>query len=409
MPALAAAAVGAGGSLLGGIFNKGAAGKAADAQTEAARIAQETQLQMYTQNRADMEPYRLAGYQGLDVLKAVQGLGPQGMAVDYDPYQRGDITPRIAAAEARYAQADPYFGAASDINRDYWGNVSPYFDRARGQNEKLSALADYVHTAGAPGETGLPTWFEQAARNFRGSPDYTWARDEALRGTAAGLAKTGQIGSGGQIRAMGQTAAGLASQNYQNYQKTALDQWRQNVGDYAKMVQQGGENEMTQAKGVGTALGDIYTRYMGLGENQIAQGKNQLALGSYANDQYQNYFKRLADITGIGSGMTKTQVESGQHTADSVANAQMASGNAIANADLRSGQAMSNAFQGVAGNVQNYLNQQASPYNQSGGGFNYGSGYGPGSSASGYDPYSVYDAGGGGGGAAEYYGNYGYS
>lgn len=50
-----------GGAVIGGIATSSAAGKAADAQKASASLASQTELQMFNQNREDMQPWRDAG------------------------------------------------------------------------------------------------------------------------------------------------------------------------------------------------------------------------------------------------------------------------------------------------------------------------------------------------------------
>ena len=71
---VAAAVVG--GSLVGAAATTAAGSKAAKAQTQAARQASDTELQMFEQNRADLAPFREAGYTALGQLG--QGLGDSG-------------------------------------------------------------------------------------------------------------------------------------------------------------------------------------------------------------------------------------------------------------------------------------------------------------------------------------------
>jgi len=64
-----------GGSIIGGLINKSASDRASDAQSEAARRANETQLAMYNQNRADTEPWRKAGGGAVGQMSMLTGPG----------------------------------------------------------------------------------------------------------------------------------------------------------------------------------------------------------------------------------------------------------------------------------------------------------------------------------------------
>lgn len=67
MSAVAAAIVG--GAVIGGVASNMAAGKAADAQVEAADKSNQTQLQMYEQTRQDQAPWRAAGTEALGTMR----------------------------------------------------------------------------------------------------------------------------------------------------------------------------------------------------------------------------------------------------------------------------------------------------------------------------------------------------
>lgn len=70
---VAAAIIGS--AVVGGVVSSNAAGKAADAQRDASKTASDTELKMFEQNRADMQPWREAGVGALDQLKAGTGTG----------------------------------------------------------------------------------------------------------------------------------------------------------------------------------------------------------------------------------------------------------------------------------------------------------------------------------------------
>ena len=71
---VAAAVVG--GAVIGGIATSSAAGDAADAQIQSTNASNQTQLEMFNQNRADLEPWRNAGKTALDQMTS--GTAPGG-------------------------------------------------------------------------------------------------------------------------------------------------------------------------------------------------------------------------------------------------------------------------------------------------------------------------------------------
>jgi len=68
-----AAAIGAGGSLLGGALGADAAGDAADAQARASREAQNYAYQQYLTSLGLTEPMRARGHQAMNELNSLFG------------------------------------------------------------------------------------------------------------------------------------------------------------------------------------------------------------------------------------------------------------------------------------------------------------------------------------------------
>ena len=77
MDPLIAALLG-GGSIISGLMGSSAASDAAQAQLQAAQLAASTQLGIYNQTQANLQPYNTAGQSALSQLAAIFGLGPGG-------------------------------------------------------------------------------------------------------------------------------------------------------------------------------------------------------------------------------------------------------------------------------------------------------------------------------------------
>lgn len=86
------------GPIIGGLLSSDAIGSASDAQTNAANQSNATQLAMYNQNRADMQPWREAGVNALGQLS--EGTKPGGNLLR--PFGMSDF------------QADPGYGFRLD-------------------------------------------------------------------------------------------------------------------------------------------------------------------------------------------------------------------------------------------------------------------------------------------------------
>lgn len=125
---------------------------------------------------------------------------------------------------------------------------------------------------------------------FNSSPDYLYARDEALKGVQGSAAARGGLFSGNTGLALEKTAGGLASQNLGNYRNSLF----QTIG-----VGQGATNNLTNAtlgvaNNVGNALiGSGDARASGIigSTNAITGGIDQAAsaVGDYVGN---NLFKK---------------------------------------------------------------------------------------------------------------------
>lgn len=93
---LGAAAIGGGSSILGGLFGKSAAQKAADTQAEATKYAADLQQKQYDQTRTDEMPWMQAGQWGLGQL--MTGLQPGGDLIK--PYDQTFKAPTAEEARA---------------------------------------------------------------------------------------------------------------------------------------------------------------------------------------------------------------------------------------------------------------------------------------------------------------------
>jgi hypothetical protein len=419
------AIIGAGGSLLGGVLGKGGAEKAAQAQIQAAQLAAQTQLQMFNQNRQDLLPFREFGYSGVDALKSTMGFNGQPTR---DPYDTGAIQNYLSQSEKainspyrnaalpafqNYLKlADQYRDAAlpaltnyikgADTYRDQiYPHMQGYIARATDADTKLDALRGYVQKAVTPGSTGMPSWFEEASQNFTGTPDYAFARDEAIKNARAGLAKGGAIGGGSAIRELARVAGGQATQNYDRYRTSALSQFLPGMTAVGNLIQQGGANALTEGRLDASTLQSMYENYLNEGKlhygaieadyaNALNEGKLHATAiqDQYTNDlgyagqlqnyakllggNFQDYFNRLMGITGVGQNATNTTANLGAGAANNISSLQASAGNALAQSSLAGSNALSNAVQGVASNAQRYFGGQASPYSGSSGSGNIG-------------------------------------
>jgi len=102
MSFIAAAAIGAGGALLGGYVASRGAKSAARTQADAASQAGAIQKQQYEQQMALQEPYRQAGLTGQNRLMELMGLGGNTGAAGYGKYAK-DFSMADYQADPGYA------------------------------------------------------------------------------------------------------------------------------------------------------------------------------------------------------------------------------------------------------------------------------------------------------------------
>ena len=159
---LASTVVSAGASIYAG-------NKAASAQKDATRLASNSELEMYYQNRDDMSPYREVGNSALGRLAQLYGLDV--------PKQNRVI------------------GAGQLLTES-----------------KAATMAKQNQTDTAANDSGGPDF-----SSFYESPDYQFAYDQGNRAVNQMLASRGLQNSGAEQKALTKFGQGLASQQYGNY------------------------------------------------------------------------------------------------------------------------------------------------------------------------------------------------
>lgn len=193
-----------------GVMGAQAAGDAADAQVESARLSNELQLGMFLRNWYDMKPFREAGYaripyeqRGLEDYERIRQEGPpQGRFEDSDYY--GTLQSSIGqAATALQKQAAARGGGAGSIGRDLAEYAVPLAGQQRGQweaNELNKWLAGELNPAASAAQVG-------------GTPYINAAGQMAGMGqqTAAGMGQTALYG--GQAQASGYLGRQQATSN----------------------------------------------------------------------------------------------------------------------------------------------------------------------------------------------------
>lgn len=208
--AVAAAAIGAGGALLAGSEQAGAAKKAAQTSADAQNNAVATQLQMYNQTRSDLSPYTQAGYGGLSQLSqflspggplsSLLGLGPQGSAgmnsqlQNYPGYQfalqqgqqaqdRSAASRGMLLSGGQLKDAQTYGqGMASQLYGTYLGQLGQY-------GSQLSGLAGLGENAAAQtGNAGTAAGGQIGSSLLTGASQQSSALQNAGTANSSGIA-----------------------------------------------------------------------------------------------------------------------------------------------------------------------------------------------------------------------------
>lgn len=190
-----------GGAVVGGVASSYSAGKAADAQKSAAQSAQDTQLQMYNQTRADQAPYRDAGYSALSQLSAGTAAGGQFTHT----FDANDLKTNLA----------PNYNFMLNQGLGAVNNQASVGGGLVGGNA-LKGINDYAENYASNG-------YQQAFDNYNTNQTNIYNRLSNIAGlgqtsngqtAAAGTAAAGNIGSAqlasGAAQAAGYTAAGNA-------------------------------------------------------------------------------------------------------------------------------------------------------------------------------------------------------
>lgn len=295
---LSAAALSSIATVGGAVIGANASRSAARTQAAAADRANETQLQMYNQNREDQAPYRQGGYSALSALMNGMGLQP---APD-TPAQSGvygDAVPQ-GYQQVRDMLAPQYTtGGGGAMNEN--GDVSQTVDeqgldaavRAQLNQQQPTTQAT---AGGAPqgqqaGYGDLNRYFTLA--DFERDPGYQFRMDEGQRGGEASAAARGGLMSGGALKALERYRQGFAS------------------------------NEFNTA----------YNRF---------------------NTDRTNRFNRLSSIAGIGQTANNQVGGAGMNAANNISNNQLAAGNSQAAGQVGSANAISGGLQSLG----NFWQQQ---------------------------------------------------
>jgi len=415
---IAAAAITAGASLIGGMASSKAAGRAASTQADAANQAAALQSQstadqialqreIFNQQRADIAPYRQAGLTAQNQLLTYLGLTPQRGTMapvtqfdeagynramqDYSASQqaatqanqaRGTFTPGYYQDSGQESGGqvyiEPTFGPApsADVTAAAAGMALPTreqftttmpVDQLR-VNTRSPDFGRYAQDFAGSAETTLPGAFTPGAEaalpeaftgqvDLQADPGYQFRLSEGLKALDRQAAARGGLISGGALKASQRYGQDMASQEYGQAYNRALTQYGAGVDRANTMYGRDLTGYGSQVDRANTMFGREYDVFQSNRTNALNPLMALSGAGQLATNTLGGYGASFA--SGAGSAM--------QTGAANIGNALGAAGQARASGYM--GQA--NALNATLGNLSNvagqyFAGQNTSPYGRSG-------------------------------------------
>jgi hypothetical protein len=292
MAAITAGVVAAGATAYAANRQSKAAKDASRATTQAAQDSNALQLQMFNQQRSDMEPWRQAGMTGLGQYMQMLGL-PSNVIQTPAANSSWGMDPGQA-----YLQANP------DVARNpyFAQNPQEHYNR-HGQAEGRQWGAPVMQTGGnqPPAVTGAPSGSQPKSISdlLKATPGYQFRFDEGQKAVESSAAAAGGLNSGKTLKALTQYGQNFASNEYGNYMNrlaslagvgqtatTQVGQWGQNYAQNAGQNLQNAANSRAQS---------MYAR----GDAQAGMAGNLAGIAGMVGGYYQN-----RPQTGMAAGYT---------------------------------------------------------------------------------------------------------
>lgn len=298
-----AATVGA--AAIGAAASSSAASKASKAQERAAQQASDAEREMFEASRADMEPWRQAGMQGLNRLSFLLGLPPVQVSPAVAPMEpvpaSGGGVPGAVGRAAIGAPGMGGFGRTggsgafqADITNDFIAGSG-----GREQNNMLLAAQSGQPAPGEPGggpvmmgPGGAPGEFGMLTREFTGAqlqddPGYQFRLREGQAALDRSASARGGMFSGAQLKGLNRFGQEFASNEFTNAFNRNLAN-RHSLYNMLSGISGTGQVAAQQVGSQGMQLGrDIGSNLMGAGNarasgylgrsNALQGGVNQLA------------------------------------------------------------------------------------------------------------------------------------
>jgi hypothetical protein len=318
---VAAAAIGAAGSIAGGVMASKGAKKAGQAQQQGYDEATALQREMWQQQQRQMAPWLKAGGTGLNALMYGLGLGGNLPTSAYGSMQQ-EFDPVAVMGErptdpdgARQWDINAAAGQAQFNKNQLAGKLQEEKNLAAMTPEQRAAY-EAKYSAGGMNAGGLmdkgPEYKEFGMDQFQKDPGYKFRLRQGLKALDRTASARGGLLSGGALKAAEQYGQNLGSQEYGN----AFDRYN-------------------------TEQTNLFNRF------QIGQA---------------NQYNRLASLSGMGQQTAQQLGQSGQQYGQNMGNLAIGAGENQANALLGQANARGSMYQGIGqafgGGLQQYQNQQ---------------------------------------------------
>jgi hypothetical protein len=255
--AAAATVVSAGASIYG-------SNKAADAMQSSSAQSNALSQQLYGQQRADQMPYMQSGYQALNALNRLYGLGQVSTdTTDYGSGAGAGMGFRIT--DMKYKNKKPIY-----VDKDGRGFVQAQYGENKGEWIPTGQTYDQwkmpakTPAPGQPAQGGQVTTEQDRYGGFYASPGYQFRLDEGGRAYDRSAAARGMLLSGAQVKAQNRFGQGMASEEFGNYANALRSiagvgqVANQNVGNAAGQYGQNASNAMMNS-GMARASGYLGT------------------------------------------------------------------------------------------------------------------------------------------------------
>lgn len=218
-PMIAAAGIGAGGSLATGAMGASAAKKAAAAQEAAAKEANQLQRDTTVQARIDSYPWALEGAQAMYQYMDEIGIPrPQNMILpdlNAGPFSANGQAQQETTTTTTSSGGPGGFGNQLASKGSQRGGVSGMVPTQIGQPQTVTTVtkpAQQQQQYQSPSQMAFT-----AKRGFQETPGYQYNVNEAERGVVNQLSSLGMRNSGAALKALTRTRMGLANQEYGNW------------------------------------------------------------------------------------------------------------------------------------------------------------------------------------------------